>query len=136
MSNLHRFFRYPWPGNVRELQSVIERAVILSKDPMLQVPVADLQPAVAPATATAAAASITLTDAEREHILGALRDGKWVLGGPKGAAARLGMKRSTLHWKIKKLGISRPEQRANLPAQAPSCWRSATDTTRDTPTAL
>ena len=54
-------------------------------------------------------APVTLADAEREHILGALRETDWVLGGPKGAAARLGMKRSTLQWKMKKLGISRPE---------------------------
>jgi formate hydrogenlyase transcriptional activator len=99
--------RYPWPGNVRELQNVIERAVILSKGQTLQVLVADLQPAASPATAPTAA--VTLTDAEREHILRVLRDTNWVLGGPDGAAARLGMKRSTLHWKLKKLGISRPE---------------------------
>ena len=55
------------------------------------------------------AAAITLADAEREHILGVLRDTGWVLGGPKGAAARLGMKRSTLRWKMKRLGISRPD---------------------------
>jgi formate hydrogenlyase transcriptional activator len=55
------------------------------------------------------AAAVTLADAEREHIKGALRETDWVLGGPKGAATRLGMKRSTLQWKIKKLGISRPE---------------------------
>ena len=69
------------------------------------------------ATCTAAApqaqvpadvAPVTLADAEREHILGVLRETDWVLGGPNGAAARLGMKRSTLHWKMKKLGISRP----------------------------
>ena len=101
--------RYPWPGNVRELQNVIERAVILSKGPTLQVPLADLQSTPSPDTAKTAVASVTLTDAEREHILRALRDTNWVLGGPQGAAARLGMKRSTLHWKMKKLGISRPE---------------------------
>lgn len=100
---------YAWPGNVRELQNVIERAVILSKGSTLQVPMADLQTAAAPAAAPAAAASTTLTDAEREHILRALRETNWVLGGPEGAAARLGMKRSTLHWKMKKLGIFRPE---------------------------
>ena len=55
------------------------------------------------------AAAVTLADAEREHIKGALRETDWVLGGPKGAATRLGMKRSTLQWKIKKVGISRPE---------------------------
>ena len=101
--------RYPWPGNVRELQNVIERAVILSPGATLQVALADLQPAAAPATAPTAAAALTLTDAEREHILQALRDTNWVLGGPEGAAARLGMKRSTLHWKMKKLGIARPD---------------------------
>lgn len=100
--------RYPWPGNVRELQNVIERAVILSKGSTLQVSAADLQSASA-TTTPPVAASRTLADAEREHILRALRDTNWVLGGPDGAAARLGMKRSTLHWKMKKLGISRPE---------------------------
>ena len=100
--------RYSWPGNVRELQNVIERAVILSRGTTLQVPLADLQSTVVQAS-TPPSEAVTLTDAEREHILVALHDTGWVLGGPKGAAARLGMKRSTLHWKIKKLGISRPD---------------------------
>ncbi len=95
---------YPWPGNVRELQNVIERAVILSPGPTLLVPLGDLQPLGQKAPAAA-----TLADAEREHILSALRDAGWVLGGPKGAAARLGVKRSTLQNKMKKLGISRPQ---------------------------
>jgi formate hydrogenlyase transcriptional activator len=100
--------RNPWPGNVRELQNVIERAVILSVGSSLQVPLGDLQPAaIQPPVPTVAA--VTLSDAEREHILGALRESNWVVGGPKGAADRLGMKRSTLLWKMKKLGISRPE---------------------------
>jgi formate hydrogenlyase transcriptional activator len=115
--------RYPWPGNIRELQNVIERAVILSPGPALRVPPGDLKPPspyslphngedgrvsgtappdMPPDTAT------TLADAEREHILRALRAAHWVLRGPNGAAARLGMKRSTLQWKMKKLGISRP----------------------------
>jgi PAS domain S-box-containing protein len=101
--------RYPWPGNVRELQNVIERAVILSKGSTLIVSLADVQ--TAPATTSAANAPapvpITLNDAEREHIVGALAATGWVVGGPKGAAARLGMKRSTLQKKMQKLGISR-----------------------------
>ena len=110
---------YPWPGNIRELQNVIERAVILSPGSSLQVPLGDLQPAatqVPEPTATAVTQTpaptadvVTLADAEREHILGALRETGGVVGGPKGAAARLGMKRSMLYWKMKKLGISRPE---------------------------
>ncbi|HKI32306.1 MAG TPA: sigma 54-interacting transcriptional regulator [Gemmataceae bacterium] len=100
--------RYPWPGNVRELQNVLERAVILSPGPSLRVPPADLPPVATPAQEPAAAA-VTLADAEREHILGALRETGGVLGGPEGAAARLGMKRSTLYKKMKKLGISRLE---------------------------
>jgi formate hydrogenlyase transcriptional activator len=98
---------YPWPGNVRELQNVIERAVILSPGSSLHVPPGALQPTRTEAPAPPAAA-VTLADAEREHILVVLRETDWVLGGPNGAAARLGMKRSTLQWKLKKLGISKP----------------------------
>jgi formate hydrogenlyase transcriptional activator len=100
--------RYPWPGNVRELQNIIERAVILSSGPSLQVPLGDLQTADTQAIVPTAAA-VTLADAEREHILSVLDETGWVLGGANGAAARLGMKRSTLQWKMKKLGISRSE---------------------------
>ena len=96
--------RYPWPGNVREMQNVIERAVILSPGRSLQVSLDDLQPVTTPAQAP-----VTLADADREHILDVLRQAGWVLSGPKGAAARLGMARSTLQWKMKKLGICRPE---------------------------
>jgi formate hydrogenlyase transcriptional activator len=98
---------YPWPGNIRELENVIERAAILSPGPLLRVPLADLKPATAEAATTNSA--ITLAEAEREHILTALREAHWVLAGPNGAAARLGMKRTTLQSKMKKLGISRPQ---------------------------
>jgi len=100
--------QYPWPGNVRELQNVVERAVILSAGSSLQVPTSDLQTR-APLAPLPSAVPVTLIDAEREHILGALRESGWVVGGSKGAAARLGMKRSTLQKKMQKLGISRPE---------------------------
>jgi formate hydrogenlyase transcriptional activator len=108
--------RYPWPGNVRELQNVIERAVILSRGPALEVPAGELQHASGHPTggapggagaAGAAVAAVTLADAEREHILRALRETGWVVAGPRGAAARLGMKRSTLQKKMKKLAIVR-----------------------------
>jgi formate hydrogenlyase transcriptional activator len=103
--------RYSWPGNIRELQNMIERAVILSTGPTLQLPLGELQAAAPQAPVPAevpAGTPATLADAEREHILGALRASDWILGGPKGAAARLGMKRSTLQWKMKKLGLTRP----------------------------
>jgi formate hydrogenlyase transcriptional activator len=99
---------YSWPGNVRELQNVIERAVILSHGPALQVPLGDLQSAVTQ-TLEPTAAAVTLAEAERKHILGALRETGWVVAGPKGAAARLGMKRSTLQEKMTKLRIFRPQ---------------------------
>jgi formate hydrogenlyase transcriptional activator len=99
--------RYSWPGNVRELQNVIERAVILSRGSSLEVPLGDLQLAVDGAEPCDAA--VTLADAERDHILSTLDETGWVVGGPKGAAARLGMKRSTLQWKMKRLGISKGE---------------------------
>jgi formate hydrogenlyase transcriptional activator len=100
---------YLWPGNVRELQNVIERAVILSPGPALKVPLGDLEIRDPRSEVGDPTSGLTLADAERECILGALRDSGWVVAGPKGAAARLGMKRSTLYKKMTKLGISRPE---------------------------
>jgi len=99
--------RYPWPGNIRELENFIERAVILSSGPELRIAIAELRP---PANVAAAASSATtLEAAEREHILRALAETKWLIGGPTGAAARLGMKRTTLQSRMKNLGISRPK---------------------------
>jgi formate hydrogenlyase transcriptional activator len=98
--------RYPWPGNIRELENVIERAVILSSGPILKVPLEDLQSPVAPVQANGKRE--TLEEIEREHILSVVKATKWVLAGPRGAAARLGMNRSTLQFRMKKLGIVRP----------------------------
>src|SRR5262249_16455514 len=104
---LDALVRYSWPGNIREMQNVIERAVILSPGPALQIPLGDRRTDKAAAD-TFAGTPVTLADAEREHILGVPRETRWVVGGPRGAAARLGMKRTTLQWKMKQLGISRP----------------------------
>ena len=97
--------RYPWPGNVRELENLVERAVILSPGTVLRVPLGELQSMAEAAPASASTA--TLEQMEKEHILQALRATKWRLSGPRGAAARLGMKRTTLQSRIKKLGIVR-----------------------------
>jgi formate hydrogenlyase transcriptional activator len=96
--------RYHWPGNVRELENLIERAVILSRGPALHVPL----PEGRLSGDAPAASPVTLEAAEREHILRTLRDTNWVIAGPNGAAARLGMKRTTLQSRMSKLGISRP----------------------------
>jgi formate hydrogenlyase transcriptional activator len=98
--------RYPWPGNIRELQNLIERAVILSSGPVLRVPLTDL-PNRGP-IGSATARPQTMEAAERAHILAALKETKWVVGGPNGAAARLGMNRSTVLFRMKKLGIVKP----------------------------
>jgi len=95
---------YHWPGNVRELENLIERAVILSRGPALHVPL----PEDRLSGESASASPVTLEAAEREHILRTLRDTNWVIAGPHGAAARLGMKRTTLQSRMSKLGISRP----------------------------
>jgi formate hydrogenlyase transcriptional activator len=103
--------KYPWPGNIRELQNVIERAVILTTGPVLRVPSDDLRPpAAAPLPMPAAAATnhnmrALLDDAERKQIMTALEQSDWTVAGPNGAAARLGMKRSTLQSRMQKLGI-------------------------------
>jgi formate hydrogenlyase transcriptional activator len=104
--------RYPWPGNVRELQHFIERSVILSSGGILQVPLPELKPVVPPQLTTfeSAARSRTLEDIERESVLKALGESNWVVGGLHGAAAKLGLKRTTLVSRMEKLGISRSRQ--------------------------
>jgi formate hydrogenlyase transcriptional activator len=100
---------YPWPGNIRELQNVIERAVILSKGPVLKVALTDLKPKGSDANGHTNGA-VTLEDVERRHILSILEQTNWVFSGPNGAAAKLGMKRPTLQFRMQKLGISRPQK--------------------------
>jgi formate hydrogenlyase transcriptional activator len=120
--------QYPWPGNIREMQNIIERAVILSPGPALRIPTGDLQLTGQESEIRRQKSDVrgqtsevgdlnsdlrpltsgSLADAERDHILGVLRESGWVLGGPSGAAVRLAMKRTTLQSKMKKLGISRP----------------------------
>ena len=96
--------RYEWPGNIRELQNLLERAVILSTGPVLKVPLADLQ---AQPMSPAAGKQETLEEAERRTIVDALQRSNWVVSGRKGAAALLGLKRTTLQWRMDKLGIRR-----------------------------
>lgn len=98
---IEKLIHHPWPGNIRELQNFVERSVILSSGRTLQAPLSELNRAVIhgkpPLT--------TLDEAQRAHILEALRRCNWHVGGPRGAAVRLGLKRTTLAYKMKKLGI-------------------------------
>lgn len=97
---------HPWPGNIRELQNFIERSVILTSGNVLHAPLASLTGA----TAVGSMEPTTLEDAEREHIRKILEQTRWVVSGPNGAAARLGIKRSTLYFRMQKLGISRTQR--------------------------
>ncbi len=107
--------RWPWPGNVRELQNVIERAVILSPGRTLVVPRAEFDGA-SRTTSTA----VTLEEVEREHILRTLDDTGWVIGGPQGAATRLGLKRTSLASTMRRLGIVRPVPGKRRNPQSPT----------------
>jgi formate hydrogenlyase transcriptional activator len=121
--------RYSWPGNIRELENFVERAVILSRGNELELPIAELrlrdgqgsieddrrskdrranrQKSPQPNQSASEPGTMTLEEAERDHILQVLRAADWQVGGPQGAAARLGMKRTTLNSKMKRLSINR-----------------------------
>jgi formate hydrogenlyase transcriptional activator len=118
-ATMSAFVSYEWPGNIRELENLIERAVIMSNDEVLPNP---LPPPGTPSVITTAAT--TLRESERTLIVNTLESVGWVIGGPQGAAKRLGLNRSTLINKMKRLGISRPQ-----PDEAPY----ATGTKRDLP---
>jgi formate hydrogenlyase transcriptional activator len=96
--------RHHWPGNIRELQNFIERSVIMTSGRVLSPRITELKLLM---QATVSAPSQTLSDAERAHIIGILREANWVVGGRDGAAARLGLPRTTLISRMQKLGISR-----------------------------
>jgi len=117
---------YDWPGNIRELQNLIERAAILSPGPVLRVPLRDLHHRTI--TVSQNRQHQTLEEAERSHILQTLKQTRWVLGGPNGAAARLAINRSTLQFRMKKLGIVRPGSKDDTGAasqpQARIAWQS------------
>jgi formate hydrogenlyase transcriptional activator len=111
---------YHWPGNVRELEHFIERSVIFSHAPELQLPPAELPHPMPSSSAGSRAGTyaVTLRDAEREHILRTLKETRWVIGGSAGAAARLGLKRTTLQALVKRLGLERPSAQADISAPA------------------
>jgi transcriptional regulator with GAF, ATPase, and Fis domain len=120
LGTMDAFTAYCWPGNVRELQNLVERAVILSKNGVLPNPLpiseknlatVTLVPAAEHNPATVPLAQSTLANSQRGLILQALQATGWVVGGPRGAAARLGLKRTSLISKMKKLGIYRPRNR-------------------------
>ncbi len=103
-ADMERLCAWRWPGNIRELQNVVERAVILSKDGLLQVPVGEFQSS----GDSGPERMDRLGELQRDAIVGALRDARGIVGGPDGAAARLGVKRTTLQSRMRKLGIHRP----------------------------
>ena len=103
---MHALVRYRWPGNIRELQNFIERAVILSPYTTLRAPILELEPYGSSMEANAPLTG--LEEFERDHIVRALEVSNWVVGGRNGAAERLGLKRTSLIFKMQKLRISRP----------------------------
>jgi formate hydrogenlyase transcriptional activator len=116
---------YQWPGNIRELQNLIERAVILSNDGVLPnpLPAAEIEQRAAIPPSASALGATTLRDSERTLILRTLEGVGWVIGGPKGAAAKLGLKRTTLIHKMQKLGIFRPGLQSSENVVGPAAQR-------------
>jgi formate hydrogenlyase transcriptional activator len=113
---MNALVRYPWPGNIREMQNLIERAVILSRGPVLHIPSADLKARIPDGGAMNGFG--TLEEVERRHILSVLEQTNWVFAGPNGAAVRLGIKRPTLQFRMQKLGITRPQR--STPPRTPA----------------
>jgi formate hydrogenlyase transcriptional activator len=105
---MNALIQYSWPGNIRELQNFIERAVILTSGPVLRVPLQDLPKRITPTLASTKSEFRTIADNERDLILETLKKTQWVIAGPNGAAERLGMNRSTLRFRMSKLGIIKP----------------------------
>ena len=101
---LETLCRYHWPGNVRELENLVERAVILTQGSVLNMPLTDLKMSAPPPSSV----EPTLESAERDLISQTLRKTNWMIGGATGAAAKLGMKRTSLIYRMQKLGITRP----------------------------
>jgi len=107
---MQAFKQYPWPGNVRELQHFMERSVVLTSGNVLQAPLGELERVIRrrEARGNRPGGAGTMEEIERESILNALRESNWVVGGPHGAARKLGLKRTTLASRMERLGISRP----------------------------
>jgi len=121
-ATMDALLKYHWPGNVRELQNFIERAVILSSYTVLRAPISELEPFHAPRRSNLPISC--LEEFERDHILQALEGSNWVVGGDNGAAVRLGMKRTSLLYKMRKFRINRP---ARLPDNEPIAGRICHD---------
>jgi formate hydrogenlyase transcriptional activator len=106
-ATMEALVRYSWPGNIRELQNLIERAMILSSGRLLEIPLSELDERVT--LSRKPGSQQTLEEGERAQIVATLKKTRWILSGPRGAASRLGMNRSTLQFRMKKLGIVRPQ---------------------------
>jgi formate hydrogenlyase transcriptional activator len=115
------FQRYSWPGNIRELQNLVERAVILSRDGALPNPLHKEQTEfITPSLHRSRTfqSLMTLEDSDHALIVQTLEQAGWIVGGPRGAAAKLGLKRTTLLAKMRRMGISRPIDQEGTDARA------------------